>query len=214
MIKSILILTVTLLLPALTSANDSIPDTQKLQQMLKTMRNVSANFIQHSTDAKGSKLNTMTGNLNAKAPGRFRWETTNFENQQLLVSNGETLWVYDPDLMTVTVQKLDKRVEMTPALLLTGEINDINAAYDVFAEELQGEMHFVLLPKTVDALFDRLRIEFNEAKTLQRMVIKDELGQKTMITFTHVKTENMLSDDLFEFIPPEGTDVIAQGEQL
>lgn len=195
-------------------ASDITADTAKLQSLLKTMSNLSADFVQHSSDAKGGRLSTMKGHLLAKAPGKFRWETTNIENQQLLVSNGETLWLYDPDLMTVTVQALDKRVEMTPALLLTGEVKEINSAYEVYSEQLQDEQHFVLIPKTVDALFDRLRLEFDKANLLQRMVIKDELGQKTMIYFSNVKTQEALNNSHFEFIPPEGVDVIAQGEQL
>lgn len=185
-------------------------DTEKLQALLKKMPSITANFVQHSFDGKGGLLQTLEGELKAKVPGKFRWKTAP-PYEQLMVTNGETLWLYDEDLEQVTVQPLDKRVEATPALLLTGELEQINQAYDVFSEQLQKEMHFVLLPKTPDALFDRLRLEFGENQALRRMIIKDEIGQKTILSFSQVVLNPKISDDDFVFVVPEGIDVITQG---
>jgi len=186
-------------------------DVAKLQSMLKPMSTVSAKFVQHSFDGKGSILQTLEGELKAKAPGKFRWQTLP-PYEQLLVTNGKTLWLYDQDLEQVTVQPLDKRVESTPALMLSGELNQIEQAYDVYAEQLQDEWHFVLIPKASGALFDRLRLEFDAKHKLQRMVIKDEIGQKTVLSFTQVANGIALEDALFTFEPPKGVDVITQGE--
>ena len=191
-------------------ANEAV-DTTKLQSLLKGMSSMTAKFVQHSTDGRGGVLPTQVGELSAKSPGKFRWETKG-DYPQLLVTNGKTLWLYDPDMENVTVQPLDKRVEMTPALMLSGEIDEINNSYEVLGEDLDGEMHFVLMPKTVDALFDRLELQFLASGKLANMVIKDELGQKTTIKFTDVATGVALDDSLFNFVPPEGVDVIHSGQ--
>ena len=78
----------------------------------------------------------------------------------------------------------------------------------MYSEKLQDEFHFVLIPKRTDALFDRLRLEFDANKNLMRMVIKDEVGQKTVISLSNVKKMNKIASDVYEFTVPEGTDVI------
>ena len=69
-------------------------------------------------------------------------------------------------------------------------------------------MHFVLIPKRNDSLFDRLRLEFSDDKSLKRMVIKDEVGQKTVITLSNTQQLKTIDASVYEFTVPEGTDVI------
>lgn len=184
---------------------------ERLHALLKPLANVEATFVQHNFDGKGSILQTMKGVLKAKTPGKFRWETAD-PFQQLLVTDGETLWLYDQDLEQVTEQPLDKRVIATPALILSGELNQIDEAYEVYGEQLQNEWHFVLIPRSQDVLFDRLRLEFDSQQMLSRMTIKDEVGQKTVLSFRDVKVSATLPDSLFTFIAPKGVDVIKNAE--
>ena len=179
----------------------------KLQSFLQKMALVEAKFVQHNYDGKGSILQTMKGILLAKKPGKFRWETED-PYHQLLVTDGETLWLFDQDLEQVTIQPLDKRVIATPALMFTGAMDQIGNAYEVYAEQMDAEWHFVLIPKNADVLFDRLRLEFDSQQLISRMIIKDEVGQKTVLTFKDVVVKESIADDLFTFVPPEGVDVI------
>lgn len=47
------------------------------------------------------------------------------------MSDGETVEVYDPDLEQVTIHNLDDRVQSTPALLLSGEVDNLEETYKV-----------------------------------------------------------------------------------
>lgn len=185
-------------------------DASDLSAHLKKLDDTEARFVQHTHDGQGSLLQTQSGKIYLKHPNKFRWESEP-PYQQLLLTNGKTLWQYDEDLEQVTVQKLDQRISSTPALLLSGNSKGLLEEYDIYAEELQEEDHFVLIPKRSDSLFDRLRMEFNEKGLLQRMVIKDEVGQKTVINLSQFKTKQGLSDQMFVFTPPEGVDVIESG---
>lgn len=182
-------------------------DTQKLSSFLKALDDVQANFVQHTLDGNQSLLNTQKGVLFLSKPNKFKWESE-APYEQILVSNGTTLWQYDPDLEQATIQKLDERLSSTPVLLLSGDYKKLSSEYDVYGETLQDESHFVLIPKRNDALFDRLRLEFNGQKNLTRMVIKDEVGQQTIITLSSVKKHQSFDRSIFEFTVPEGTDVI------
>ncbi len=185
----------------------AVESTVILSGYLQGMNNIEAQFVQHTFDGKGALLQTQKGKLHLKRPNKFRWQSQSpFE--QLLLSNGESLWQYDEDLEQVSIQKLDQRLSVTPALLLTGNVKTIAQEYEVYGEELDAEYHFVLIPKRTDTLFDRLRLEFDGNKLLSRMVIKDEVGQKTIIRLQDVKQSDQLKDSLFEFNIPPGIDVI------
>lgn len=181
-------------------------DVAKLSDYLGDQISTTAKFEQFTYDASGQTLQTQSGELFLKRPNKFRWQSEKpFE--QLLISDGAVLWQYDQDLEQASKQLLDKRISSTPALILSGNARQLQAEYDIYAEAMKDEMHFVLIPKRADALFDRLRLEFNSARQLSRMIIKDEVGQKTVIRLSDVKY-SALQDELFEFIAPVGTDII------
>lgn len=199
-------LNILLLFLSMTAAAQN-PEYKKLADNLDRLNNVGADFVQHTFDGKGTLLQTQSGSLALKHPNKFRWSSAE-PFAQLLVSNGETLWQYDEDLEQVTIQVLNKKLSATPALLLSGDTDQIANEYDIYSETLQDEEHFVLIPKQVDVLFDRLRLEFNGKKLLSRMVIQDEVGQKTIIRFENIQSNNPLNDADFVFEIPSGIDVI------
>ncbi|MEY8203659.1 MAG: outer membrane lipoprotein chaperone LolA [Bermanella sp.] len=206
--KRILLLAIGLWVSLLSAVSIQAADsTVILSDYLRGMNNIEAQFVQHTFDGKGALLQTQKGSLQLKRPNKFRWQSQSpFE--QLLLSNGETLWQYDEDLEQVSIQPLDQRLSVTPALLLTGNVKSIAQEYEVYGEALDSEYHFVLIPKRHDTLFDRLRLEFDGNKLLSRMVIKDEVGQKTIIRLLNVKQAQVLDDSQFEFTIPPGIDVI------
>lgn len=183
------------------------PEYDQLSQRLANLNDISAEFVQHTFDGKGSLLQTQQGKLKLKRPNKFLWNSAEpFE--QLLISNGDILWQYDADLEQVTEQKLNKKLSSTPALLLSGNTKEISQEYDIYSEKLQDEDHFVLIPKQKDVLFDRLRLEFDASGLLARMVIKDEVGQKTIVRLQNIMKNQNLKDEDFEFKAPPGVDVI------
>lgn len=194
-----------MVLSSLTQAQG--PEYERLSSYLQNLDNIKATFVQHTFDGKNTLLQTQMGQLILKRPNKFIWESDE-PFKQLLVSNGQMLWQYDADLEQVTEQALNKKLSATPALLLSGNTSQISQEYDIYSETLSEEEHFVLIPKQVDVLFDRLRLEFNSQKMLTRMVIQDEVGQKTIIRLTDIqKTEDITESD-FNFSIPKGVDVI------
>lgn len=182
-------------------------DVDILSTYLERLNNIQADFVQHTHDGAGTLLQTQKGYLSLTKPNKFKW-VSEPPYEQSLVSNGVTLWQFDPDLEQVTVQKLDDRLSSTPVLLLSGDSVSISKEYQVFSETLQDERHFVLIPNRADTLFDRLRLEFDSQQNLSRMEIKDEAGQKTVIYFKDIKVLQSIKPSEYEFDIPEGIDVI------
>ena len=130
--------------------------------------------------------------------------------EQFVVSDGNQLWLYDPDLEQVTVQAMGQHVVQTPALLLSGNVDELD---DIFQIRLmpgeEDEQQFELTPKQGDSLFEQLRLTFSEG-TLVQMHMADSLGQRSSLEFSNTQVNPLLEDSLFQFTPPEGVDVISQ----
>ncbi len=192
-------------LPALAGDEAAV---QRLTQLLNQAQTITARFSQLTLDGSGTQLQESAGQLALKRPGLFRWHT-DAPMEQLLVSNGEKVWLYDPDLEQVTIQALDQRLTHTPALLLSGDVSKISENFEISYKEGGSVVDFILKPKSKDSLFDSLRLSFRSGM-LNDMQLIDSIGQRTNILFLNVKMNESLDDGQFSFDIPEGADVIQE----
>lgn len=176
----------------------------ELANYLSQFHSMQAHFTQTIRDARGRVLDQSEGEMALLRPGKFRWETTQ-PQQQLVIANGSTVWIYDKDLDQVTKQKQQNDNRLSPALLLSA--NDQRLLQNFNVTQAKSD-DFLLKPKkNSDALFARLMLQFNQGK-LQGMKMEDKLGQTTLITFSHSKINLPLTEQTFQFTPPKGVDVI------
>ncbi|WP_085614907.1 MULTISPECIES: outer membrane lipoprotein chaperone LolA [unclassified Pseudomonas] len=183
-------------------------DVQRLTQLLEKSQTIEANFSQLTLDAGGTSLQETSGKMTVKRPGLFYWHT-DAPQEQVVVSDGENVTLWDPDLEQATIKKLDQRLNQTPALLLSGDVSKISQSFDISSKE-QGEvMDFTLKPKTKDTLFDSLRVSFRKG-LINDMQLIDSVGQRTNILFNGVKANQAVPDSKFKFDIPKGADVIKE----
>ncbi len=199
---SALMLTLT---PAQADQADSV---KRLTGLLQKAETLTGRFSQLSLDGTGTQLQETSGELALKRPGQFRWHTDE-PMEQLLVSNGKKVWLYDPDLEQVTIQTLDQRLTHTPALLLSGDVSAISDNFDVSHQQAGEVVDFTLKPKAKDTLFDSLRLSFR-GDVINDMQMVDGVGQRTNILFQGIELNQPLKADLFTFEIPEGADVISE----
>lgn len=181
---------------------------QRLTQLLNQAQTLTARFSQLTLDGSGTQLQETAGQLALKRPGLFRWHT-DAPMEQLLVSNGQKVWLYDPDLQQVTIQTLDQRLTHTPALLLSGDVSKIGENFEISYKEGGDVVDFILKPKAKDSLFDNLRLSFRNG-VVNDMQLIDGVGQRTNILFLNVKMNEALDAGQFSFDIPEGADVIQE----
>lgn len=186
------------------AAADSLTAAKRLNSLLANTKSMSANFTQTT---KGAKSGTFKGSMSVQRPNNFRWETKS-PSEQLIVANGNMLWVYDKDLEQATKQSVDNQVGNTPALLLSGDPSKIDKNFKI-TQPYSNKNYYVLYPKSGDANFKNLSISFNGGKPVM-MVLNDSLGQTTSIKFSNIKLNPSISAAQFKFIPPKGVDVINQ----
>lgn len=202
-----------MLLAVLTTASlfahaDDEAAVKRLTELLNQAQTISARFSQLSLDGSGTQLQETAGELALKRPGLFRWHTDE-PMEQLLVSDGKQVWLYDPDLEQVTIQSLDQRLTHTPALLLSGDVSQIRENFEITFKEGGSVVDFILKPKSKDTLFDSLRLSFRNS-VLNDMQLIDSIGQRTNILFMNVKMNEPLDNKQFSFEIPEGADVIQE----
>lgn len=165
-----------------------------------------AGFTQVLLESDNARTQVSEGRFYLHRPERFRWDYR-LPAPQLVVADGEHLWLFDPDLEQVTVRRLDDGLSATPAMLLsgTGELEDsfrIGAAY-----REDGFDWVELAPHSDAADFGGVRVGFADG-ALATMELLDALGQTTVIRFSDVVVNGPLDPALFVFTPPPGADVI------
>ena len=193
---------------ALVSVANDLSPVEQLSKELQPMVTLSADFSQTITDADGSLLQEASGQLTVKRPRHFHWKTLK-PYEHLVVTDGKDLWLYDVDLEQITKQAFNEDLDKAPALLLSGEIDEINKQYEVTLDaDNENKNTFKLSPNDGDALFSQLSISFVDG-ILSAMVLSDSFGQTTTITFSNTQLNPRIDDDIFNFVPPNGIDVIA-----
>jgi len=183
-------------------------DVARLTQLLEKSQTLTGRFSQLTLDGSGTQLQETTGEMALQRPGLFNWHT-DAPQEQLMVSDGKKVSLWDPDLEQVTIKTLDQRLTQTPALLLSGDVSKISQSFDISAKEAGDVIDFVLKPKTRDTLFDSLRLSFRRG-LINDMQLIDGVGQRTNILFTGVKANEPVPAGKFKFDIPAGADVIQE----
>ena len=180
---------------------------QQLSAQLQAMNSLTAEFKQTINDNTGAVLQEAEGSLTVKRTRRFHWRTEQ-PYEHLVVTDGKDLWLYDIDLEQITQQAFTPDLDKAPALLLSGEVDEISKQYQVqVSSSADNTLTFTLTPNRPDNLFKQLTISFNN-KQLQGMILKDSFEQLTTIMFSSVRLNVDVADSLFLFTPPDGVDVI------
>lgn len=182
--------------------------TESLNAFIKNAHTVQAEFSQTLLDKTAQVIQESTGTMLFERPGKFRWiYKTPYE--QLIVGDGNKVWFYDEDLNQVTVRQLDIAIGSSPAALLAGN-SAIEENFEIAELGLQNQIEWLeAIPKTSESSFEFIQLGFSQDGTLQLMVLRDNFGQTTLLTFTDLQQNIDLPTDTFTFVPPENADVIS-----
>lgn len=181
---------------------------EKMREFIQQTRSARAIFTQTVADSSGQVSQQATGTVQFQRPGKFRW-TYSKPYEQLIVGDGEKLWIYDKDLNQVTQRKLDKALGSSPAALLAGA-DDIEKHFSLNALGKKGKLDWLeVRPYDEDSLFDKVRMGFNK-NLLEIMELYDHFGQKTTIRLSRLERNPVTRGDTYTFTVPNGADVVTE----
>jgi len=185
----------------------------RVQRRYEKVEDLAAHFEQ--TTQRVSLGNAPSDALVAKGevvfakPGKMRWSYASPE-PSLVVSDGATLWVYDPQAREV--QKLP---------LGEGHLSAAGVQFLLGAGKLQDEFRvsaskcgeptvtLALVPRR-EAQYESLEMRVDrESGVVRETTVVDLFGNRTTIAFDELRENTRPSADLFSFTPPAGVRVIS-----
>jgi outer membrane lipoprotein carrier protein len=178
-----------------------------LRGFVRDVKSGRAAFTQVVTSPDGAKKKTSTGSFEFTRPDRFRFAYAKpFE--QLIVADGQKVWIWDPDLKQASSRKMAAALGATPAALLAG--GALDAEFDLAALPAKDGLDWAqATPKQKDGMFQAMRVGFR-GKDLAAVEIVDSFGQRSLLTFTQWAPNAAIAPEQFRFVPPPGADVVEQ----
>ncbi len=199
-------------------AQGSSPDgLQLLGEFLRSVHSGRAQFTQTVTapprEGQASRPKTSSGSFEFARPNRFRFSYTR-PFQQLLVADGQTLWLHDVDLNQVTARKLSQVLQGTPAAVIAsaGELRALQADFQLSAQGESGGLQWVLaVPRQREGQLQSIRVGLRAGAAGPELVsldILDSFGQRSLMSFSQFEANVPVPAGTFQFKPPPGADVI------
>lgn len=179
----------------------------ELKKRLDNVDTLEGEFTQTVKDNQGQVIQSGGGEFSIKRPGYFYWENRD-PFAQVIVGNPQKLWVYDPDLEQVTVQKQDSSDGVyNPSRLLSGDLSGLDASFNVIATTDSAGARFTLTPKGAQAQYESIVLQFDRVAPVS-FTFSDRLHQVTEVRFTRRDVNRPVKQSRFEFEPPAGTDIV------
>jgi outer membrane lipoprotein carrier protein len=190
------------------STNSDAAALERFKAFASGTQAARADFEQTVRDRAGKTLQQAKGRFVFQRPGKFRWAYDK-PVDQLIVGDGERVWIHDRDLNQVTVRKLSRALGSTPAALLAGSA-DVEKAFELTDAGARDGLEWLeAKPKEREAGFERVRMGFGE-NGIQAMELVDHFGQTTVLRFSKLVRNPKVDPSEFRFTPPQGADVLGE----
>lgn len=184
----------------------------RVQERYDGVRNLHARFRQESLHVAfggASGEESASGLVWFAKPGRMRWEYEEPE-ASLVVSDGETLWIFDPAAREAQRLPVDQGFLSAAAiqfLLGDGKLQDTFHVRGLVCGD-EAEARLELLPRE-EATYERIELSVErESGWIRETVVHDLFGNRTRVRFTDLAVNTEFGDDRFRFVPPEGVRVL------
>ena len=188
---------------------------QLIQEQYQSIQSFSGHFVQTSYRNNTETVRRAEGLVSYKRPGKMRW-LYEVPEEQLLVTNGETLWLFDPLLENVTIQKLEKLTDGTALSFLLG-LGDLQADFNrrLISQVLLTSPDALIVelePKKAAANLSFIQLAVHPVTyNLQIIALMDQEGNYRTIELGSMRYNLVLEDNFFEFKVTQDMEVIEVG---
>jgi outer membrane lipoprotein carrier protein len=180
---------------------------QALRDFVRNVQSGRAAFTQTVTSPDGARRKTSSGQFEFARPNRFRFAYAK-PYEQLIVADGQKVWIHDPDLNQASSRSLAQVLGSTPAALLAG--GAVDADFELAALPTRdGVSQVQATPRQRGGSIQSLRVGLR-GPALVELEILDSFGQRSLIVFSGFEANVTIPAERFRFAPPPGTDVITQ----
>ncbi len=174
----------------------------QLHALLENLQTFRSNVRQLIVENTGGVLEESDILFMLKRPHGFYWETLN-PFPELIVTDGDTLWNYQPDLLQLSIENWDASRSELAAQLLSGNTAAIVEEYSVSAIPVNtSDWEFLLYPKDPASLYEQVSLYFEQNELVSILLINTN-GQRTFWEFNNREVNIALDSSLFVFKTPD-----------
>ena len=190
------------------SATAQAAAIERFKTFVRGTQAARADFEQKVHDRNGKLAQESKGSFVFQRPGLFRWIYAK-PVDQVIVGDGERVWIHDRDLNQVTVRKLSRALGSTPAALLAGSA-DIEKAFELSDAGSQGR------PGVAggEAARARSRLRARAHGLRRRRPARDgaarPLRPDHAAALLNLRRNPKVDKSEFRFEPPKGADVLGE----
>lgn len=186
---------------------------RKVQRFYDRMQDFEAEFIQTYTRKALSRTIESSGVLTLKKGGKVHWQYAR-PAEKLFVANGETLWIYEPEVQQVIVDRSFSTEKLGGSLAFLWGAGSLRDSFEV--KRVAAEAHgfeagaavLELVPKR-DRTYRKLLVRIDpKSGRVEESVVHETAGNTNRFLFRDPKVNQDVPDTKFEFVPPAGVDVV------
>lgn len=177
----------------------------ELQHYLNSLQQFQAQFQQQVIDEQGEVIQQASGSMAVARPNRFHWQVE-VPDEELMVADGEALWIYNPFLEQVTVLDLQQALAQSPFMLLMSDQASVWQQYQI-SKIATGFSIKPLTPQLVSEIQVQL-----EGEQISQLILLDSQGKTSQFSLSQFDAKTDLAESLFQFTPPTDVDLDDQRE--
>ena len=186
----------------------------RLQGRYETTRTLTADFRQSVESPTLASPLESRGTVAFEKPNRMRWDYA-APDPQLIVGDGETLWIYQPEDKQVIKAPLAQAFQAQTPVSFLGGLGRVERDFQASLERDEPARWVLRLVPRKDAGIGTLTLAVRKADAaIEEARIADPLGTTTRIVFANERRNVPLDAALFRFTPPPGVDVVRPPAEL
>jgi len=188
---------------------DELADALRtLQQRYESTRTLVAKFRQEVKSPTMAGKLTSNGTVSFEKPNRMRWDYA-APDRQTIVSDGETLWIYQPEEKQVLKAPLREAFQATTPVTFLAGLGHVDRDFTPTLESSADDRWVLkLVPREARGVATLMLVVRKGDASIEEARISDPLGTTTRLALSDEKRNVSLGADLFHFTPPPGVDVV------
>lgn len=172
-----------------------------LKSRLDKVNSFHASFTQKVTDGSGNAVQDGQGELWVKRPNLFNWHMIQ-PDESVLISDGKTLWFYNPFVEQASATWLKDSTGNTPFMLIARNQASDWQQYNI----RQNGDDFVLTPKSSKGNLKEFTINVSASGTIHEFSAIEQDDQRSRYQLTS-QQNGVVDMSKFSFTPPKGVTV-------
>ena len=196
--------------PSLKPSELFLKDVVKRLESRYSAPGFSAHFFQTSTLNTIDITETASGTMVVKRPGMMHWSYEK-PDKQVIVTDGEKLWIYRPADNHVTVGSAPSFFGNGKGASFLSNIQLLRKTFNMTLERRNANQDYVLKLIPMDKFYDLSSMTLvvsSDTFDIGEVTTYNSYGDEIHIELKHTQMEQNLNDTQFTFTIPQGAEVV------